>query len=63
MSKVVEVKKDEESGEYYFDFEDLKSLFEDPSLIEEYSMEWRDDGSVVLEFFDKDGNKIFPKKA
>lgn len=63
MSKTIEVKKDEESGEYYFDFNDLKDLFEDSSIVDQYSLEWKDDGSVVMEFFDKDGNKILPKKA
>lgn len=62
MSKTVIVKKDEEADEYYFDMKDLEDLFEDASLIDQYSMEWRDDGSVVLEFFDKDNNKIIPKK-
>lgn len=63
MSKTIEIKKDEESGEYYFDFNDLKDLFEDSSIVDQYSLEWKDDGSVVMEFFDKDGNKILPKKA
>ena len=63
MSKNVEIKKDDDSGEYYFDFEDIKCLFEDPSLIDQYSMEQREDGSVILEFFDKNNNKIYPKKV
>ena len=63
MSKTVVIKKDEETGEYYFDMKDLEDLFEDASIIDQYSMEWRDDESVVLEFFDKDNNKIIPKKV
>jgi hypothetical protein len=62
MSKTIEVKKDEESGEYYFDFNDLMDLFDEPDLVDSYSMETRDDGSVVIEFFDKNNNKIFPNR-
>jgi hypothetical protein len=63
MSKTVVIKKDEETQEYYFDMKDLEDLFPDPSLIDQYSMEWRDDGSILLEFFDKDNNKILPNKV
>ena len=62
MSKVIQVKKDEESGEYYLDFNDLVELFDDPNLVDSYSIETRDDNSIVLEFFDKDNNKIYPTK-
>lgn len=62
MSKTISVKKDEESGEYYFDFEDLKDMFTNPDLVDSYSIETRDDGSIVLEFFDKDENKVVPDK-
>lgn len=62
MSKTISVKKDEESGEYYFDFEDLKEMFTNPELIDSYSLETRDDGVLVLEFFDKDENKVVPDK-
>jgi len=63
MSKTVFIKKDEESGEYYFDVTDISDLFEDASIVDTYSIETKDDGSIVLEFFDKDGNKITPIKA
>ena len=63
MSKVIFVKKDEEKQECYFDMKDLEDLFEDALLINQYSIECRDDGSAVLEFFDKDNNKIFPSKV
>lgn len=62
MSKTISVKKDEESGEYYFDFEDIKEMFTNPELIDSYSLETRDDGVLVLEFFDKDENKVVPDK-
>lgn len=63
MSKTVVIKKDEESGEYYFDVTDLADLFEDVSLVDSYSLETKEDGTIVLEFFDKDGNKVHPTKA
>ena len=62
MSKTIEVKKDEESGEYYLDFNDLMELFDEPELVDSYSIETRDDDSMVLEFFDKNNNKIFPSR-
>jgi hypothetical protein len=63
MSIKATVKKDEESGDYYFDILDLAHLFEDVSLVDTYSMEERDDGALFIEFFDKDGNKILLKKT
>lgn len=63
MSKTVIIKKDEKTGEYYFDVTDLSDLFEDVSIVDSYSLETKDDGTMVLEFFDKDNNKITPKKV
>lgn len=63
MAKTVVVKKDEETGEYYFDITELSDLFDDVSVIDTYSIEMRDDNSIVVEFFDKDNNKIVPKKV
>ncbi len=63
MTKTVIIKKDDSTGEYYFDVNDLRDLFEDASIIDQYSMETRDDGSIILEFFDKDNNKVIPKEV
>lgn len=63
MAKTVVVKKDEETGEYYFDITELSDLFDDVSVIDTYSIEMKDDNSIVVEFFDKDNNKIVPKKV
>ena len=63
MTKTVIIKKDEDTGEYYFDVNDLRDLFEDASIIDQYSMETRDDGSIIIEFFDKDNNKVIPKEV
>jgi hypothetical protein len=62
MSKIIPVKKDENTGEYYFDVTDVSDLFEDASIVDTYSLETRDDGTIILEFFDKDGNKVVPTK-
>ncbi len=56
----IQIKKDEESGEYYFDLEDIKDII-DISLIETYNLEKREDESFAITFYDKDQNKIMPK--
>jgi hypothetical protein len=63
MTNRIEIKKDEDSGEHYIDVYDLADLFEDVDLVESYTLEWKDDGSFSMEFFDKDENRVFPKKA
>lgn len=54
----ITIKKDEESQEHYIDFEDLKPMFDDPSLVDSYSIEHLDDGNIALSFFDEDGNLV-----
>lgn len=56
----VQIKKDEESGEYYFDVNDIKDIV-DISIIDKYDMEKREDGSFSLTFYDINGNVIIPK--
>ena len=56
------VKKDEETGEYYIDFEDLKYLFKDPSQVVYYSIDELDNGEISLQFFDEYENLIEPIK-
>lgn len=65
MSKnKIEIKKDKDSEDYYIDIYEMADLFDDVEVVESYKLEWKDDGSsVLMEFFDKDGNKVFPKKA
>ncbi len=58
----VTIKKDEETGEHYIDFEDLKSLFEEPSKVAYYSIEVLEDNNISLEFFDENEEKLYPKK-
>jgi hypothetical protein len=63
MKNRIEIKKDKDSEDYYIDIYDMADLFDDVEVVESYKLEWKDDGSVLIEFFDKDGNKVFPKKA
>jgi hypothetical protein len=63
MKNRIEIKKDKDSEDYYIDIYDMADLFEDVEVVESYKLEWKDDGSVLMEFFDKYGNKVFPKKA
>lgn len=57
----VQIKKDLESEDYYLDVNDLSELFDDISIVEYYTIEEREDNSLVLSFFDKDNNKVYPK--
>ena len=57
----ITIKKDEATGEYYIDLNDLAELFDDISVVEYYTIDEKDDGSLALEFFDKDDKKVEPK--
>ena len=52
------VKHDSESDEHYIDFADLAYLFDQPELVDSCEMDWNEDGSCTMQFFDKDGNVI-----
>ena len=56
------IKKDEETGERYIDFEDLMSMFEDPSEVAYYSVEVLEDNTIVIQFFDENEEVVYPKK-
>jgi hypothetical protein len=58
----VNIKKDEETGEFYIDIQDLKELFEDISIIDSYVFEELDDGGFSLQFYDKNDNIVHPIK-
>lgn len=58
----VKVKKDEETGEFYIDIQDLKELFEDISIIDSYVFEELEGGEFSLQFYDKDENIVYPVK-
>jgi hypothetical protein len=52
------IKKDTETDENYIDFADLEHLFDQPELVDSYEISWDDNGTGILQFFDKDGNII-----
>jgi hypothetical protein len=56
------IKKDEESGEFYIDFDEIKHMFEDPSLVYYYSIEPSDGRSFAISFFDSNNNPIYFKR-
>lgn len=62
MTKTIQVKKDEESGEFYIDTDQLADLFEDVNIVDSYKFESLEDGSFSLQFFDKDNNVVYPIK-
>jgi hypothetical protein len=57
----LKIRKDEETGENYIDIADLSEVFEDISAVEYYELAENEDGSITLQFFDKDENVINPK--
>lgn len=56
----VNIKKDE-NGEHYIDGNDLVDLFDDIGVIDHYTITELDEGQLMLEFFDINGEKVFPK--
>jgi hypothetical protein len=58
MSSSLRIKKNEETGEDYIDFADLEHLFDQPELVDSYEMSWKEDGTGIVQFFDKDGNVV-----
>jgi hypothetical protein len=57
----LKIRKDEQTGESYIDIADLSEVFEDISAVEYYELVENEDGSITLQFFDKDENVINPK--
>lgn len=56
MSKqmIIKVKQDPETKDNYLDLEDFKSLV-DISKVHSYSLRDLENGSLIIEFFDKEG--------
>lgn len=57
----IEVKKDEESGEHYFDVQDFAEYY-DISKIDSYKYEILENDDLALTFYDRDGNILKPIK-
>jgi hypothetical protein len=52
------IKKDESSGEFYIDILDLEKIFDNTSEIEYYTLEENEDQVLVLNFFNKNNEKV-----
>lgn len=57
----IQVKKSDD-GSHYFDINDFKDIV-DIDKVEYYSLESKEDGSLIVAFFDKDKNFIKPREA
>jgi hypothetical protein len=54
----IKVKKDEESGEYYLDINDLAPYFDDINQISYYTITELSEGQLMVAFFDENDNKV-----
>jgi hypothetical protein len=54
----IKVKKDEESGEYYLDVNDLLPYFDDINQISYYTITELSEGQLMIAFFDENDNKV-----
>lgn len=59
MSKVVQVKKDEETQDFYLEMDDFADII-DISKVEYYEVTLVEEG-FTIQFYDKDENLIEPK--
>lgn len=57
----VNVKKDETTGEYYIDINDLSEYFDDISKLSYYTIAELENGVLQIEFFEEDDKKVIPK--
>lgn len=60
-SKIIKIQQDPKSKDGFIDIQEFKDLF-DISKIDSYKLTSVENKNLILEFFDKDGNKILPKK-
>jgi hypothetical protein len=60
--QTVSIKKDEKTGESYFDLDEISHLFEDPKAISYYEIQELDKGSISIVFYDSNKNVIPVKK-
>lgn len=59
--KTVVIQKDQDTGEHFFDLADFADII-DVNKVDSYQFSKNESGGLILEFFDKDNNKIIPKK-
>lgn len=56
------IKKDADTGEFYIDIADLELLFENTADIEYYTFEELENKTILLEFFNKNSEKVILKQ-
>jgi hypothetical protein len=56
----VSIKKDEESGECFIDFDDIKHIFDNPESVKKFEVQSLDDGAFSVAFFDENDQQIIP---
>lgn len=54
----IPIKKDESSGEFYIDILDLEKIFDNTSEIEYYTVEEVENQALMLNFFNKNNEKV-----
>jgi hypothetical protein len=54
----VQLKKDEETGESYFDLDDIAHFFEDPKSISYYELKELENNQISIIFYDEQKNVI-----
>ena len=54
----IPIKKDESSGEFYIDILDLEKVFDNTSEIEYYTIEEVENQALMLNFFNKNNEKV-----
>lgn len=55
------LKKDEKTGEYYFDLQDFKDILDIDKVDTYETVINKDTNEVTITFFDKDGKRLLPK--
>lgn len=61
MRKEIKVKEDPKTGDCYLDIKDFSDVV-DITKVDKYKFSDAKDGSLVITFYDKDGNVVYPKK-
>jgi len=54
----IPMKIDSETNEFYIDIADLEKIFDNTSEIEYYTIDETEDKVIVLEFFNKNNEKV-----
>lgn len=60
--QTISIKKDEQTGESYFDLDEIAHLFENPKSISYYEITELEDEQLSIVFYDSEKNVIPIKK-